>query len=70
MTVPAWFWISSPLKFFLWLFNRMATWTGSFVLWKRRRSTRRFLIGMIVLNMVSIGILGFIFFWLHTHAIR
>ena len=67
MMLPPWLWIGTPLKFFLWLGNRLATWTGSWMLWKQQRSKRRLIVGLVILNAVSFGILGAVFFWLHLH---
>ena len=41
MIWPAWLWIGTPLKFSVWMTNRLATWTGSFYVWKRARSKQR-----------------------------
>ena len=67
MLLPAWLWITSPLKFVLWLGNRIATWTGAALLWKRRQSRRRFWLSLIALNLISFGVLALVFFWLSQH---
>ena len=66
MIWPSWLWIGTPLKFFLWLSNRVATWTGSLYVWKRLRATRHVWWGLLVLNLVSWGGLCLLFFWLRT----
>ena len=68
MVWPSWLWIGTPLKFFLWLGNRLATWTGSFFLWKRWRARRRVWLWLILVNLMSFGALGVLFFWLHTRS--
>ena len=70
MLWPSWLWIGTRLKFFLWLGNRFATWTGSFYLWKRLRATRHLWVWLILVNVVSLAGLGLLFFWLHTRAAR
>ena len=62
MLWPPWLWISTPVKFLIWLFNRVVTWSGQFYLWKRIRSKRFLWIALI--NLCSLGILVLIFFWL------
>ncbi len=66
----SWLWISSPLKFSLWVVNRVATWTGVFYLWKRFRSTRHFWAWITLINVVSLCGLGLVFFWLHRRPFR
>ena len=62
---PSWLWIGSPLKMGLWLVNRLATWTGMFYVWKRFRSTPRFWVWFALINVMSLGAMGLLFFWLH-----
>ena len=64
MIWPSWLWILTPTKFFLWLGNRLATWTGSFYFWKRFRSRRAVWVWLILLNAISLAALGFLFSWL------
>ena len=67
MIWPAWLWIGTPVKFATWLVNRLATWSGSFYLWKRLRSHRFFWLWFVVINTVSMGMLVAALFWLHHH---
>ena len=64
MLWPSWLWIGTPLKFFLWAANRLATGTGLLYLWKRSQVKRRFWMWMILINLVSLGGLILLFFWL------
>lgn len=57
MVWPHWLWIGTPLKFSLWLLNRLATWTGLLYVWRRRRSKRLFWVWLILINAVSLGAL-------------
>ncbi len=66
MVWPAWLWIGTPLKFWLWFVNRLATWTGVAYLWKRFRSQRLFWVWVSLFNIVSLAGLGVLFFWLHA----
>ena len=66
MVWPSWLWITSPLKFWLWLGNRFATWSGALYLWRRFRARRDFWVWMVLLNVVSFAALGCLFFWLHV----
>ncbi|PIQ83548.1 MAG: hypothetical protein COV75_06930 [Candidatus Omnitrophica bacterium CG11_big_fil_rev_8_21_14_0_20_63_9] len=59
-----WLWIGTPLKFSLWLANRIATWTGLFLFWKRFRSKQGIWWWIMALNTLSLGALGLLFFWL------
>lgn len=68
MVWPSWLWVGTPLKFFLWLGNRCATWIGSFVLWRRWRERRRVWLRLFVINLLSLGGLSLVFFWLHIRA--
>ncbi|MBI4597928.1 MAG: hypothetical protein HY737_05960 [Candidatus Omnitrophica bacterium] len=71
MAIPAWLWITSPLKLALWCFARAATWGGTAFLWKRhRRARQHFWVRLLVLNAVSIGILVGVFFWLHHRVVQ
>ena len=63
--LPPWLWISTPLKFVLWLGNRLVTWTGSFLFWRRFRARRSVWMWLMLLNMMSLSVLGGLFFWLH-----
>ena len=67
---PAWLWIGTPVKFSLWLANRLATWTGVAYLWRRFRSQRGVWMWLALLNVVSLGGLCLLFFWLHTRSVR
>jgi hypothetical protein len=67
--LPAWLWIGSPLKAWLWAVNRLGTWTGMFLLWKRRRSARFIWVWMVLINAASWGGLCLVFFWLHHRGI-
>ena len=56
--VPVWaVWLGSPVKLVVWLGSRIAAWTGSAVAWKKLkhhpRRTQRFLIWMLVINVVA-----------------
>ena len=64
---PAWLGIGTPLKFSLWLVNRLATWTGLRYLWKRVRSRRWAWLWIVAVNGASLGFLMLVFFWLHHH---
>ena len=68
MAWPSWLWVGTPLKFFLWLGNRCVTWIGSLVLWRRWRDRRRVWLRLWCINLLSLGGLGLIFFWLHIRA--
>ena len=61
MTGPWVFLIGSPLKLGLWVGNRLATWTGSLVVWRKLKMapdrTKRFLVWMVALNVVSLLVL-------------
>ena len=70
MIWPSWLWIGTPLKFFLWLLNRFATWTGLFYLWKRFRSRRGFWVWFTLINLASLAGLGMLFFWLQMRSHR
>ena len=64
MVWPSWLWIGTPVKFSLWLLNRLATWTGLFYLWRRFRSQRLFWVWFAVINVASLSGLAILFFWL------
>ena len=66
MMWPGWLWIGTRTKFSLWLGNRIATWTGSFVLWKRWRGRRRMWMWLALLNVASLTLLALVLFWLHV----
>ena len=68
MLWPPWMWIGTPMKFSLWLANRIATWTGAYYVWKRWRRHRYFWPLLIMINVTSIGALGLFFYWLHMRA--
>ena len=68
MVWPSWLWIGTPLKFSLWALNRIATWTGIAVLWKRLRRQRLFWLWLVLINTASLGVLGLMFFWLHARS--
>ena len=69
-TLPAWLWLGTRLKFVSWLGNRMVTWAGSLVIWKRFRAKKRWLwAGLLILNAVSLSLLiGFFWFLAHRAA--
>ena len=69
MPWPAWLWIGTRSTCFLWLSNRLATWTGSFWFWKRFRGTRRLWVWLLLINATSIALLVWLFFWLHHRAV-
>lgn len=64
-SLPAWLWIGTPFKFTLGLIVRVLTATGVAYNWKRLRASRFFWLWMIAINVVSFGLLGFLFYWLH-----
>ena len=66
MVWPSWLWIGTPFKLFVWLGNRLLTWTGLYYVWKRFRSRKRFWWWLLLINVVSVGVLIGFFFWLHT----
>ena len=66
MAWPAWLWIGTRVKFFLWAGNRVATGAGSFLFWKRYRSRRGIWAWLMLLNAFSISALICLFYWLHT----
>ena len=68
MVWPAWLSITTPLKFSLWLLNRLATWTGVFYFWKRFRAQRGFWIWITLINVVSLSALVLLFFWLYRRS--
>lgn len=65
---PSWLWIGTPIKFSVWLVNRLATWTGSFYLWKRIRSKPHFWPSFLLLNLLSLATLCLVLFWLHVRS--
>ena len=64
--LPAWLWIGTRLKFLSWLGNRIVTWAGSLVIWKRFRTKRWVWVGLLLLNLVSLSLLAG-FFWFLAH---
>ncbi len=60
----------SPLRVVVWLGNRLATWTSLVWVWRglrhRADRPRRFVVWMVVLNVVSYGAL-FAWLWWLTH---
>ena len=68
MIWPSWLWIGTPAKFFLWVGNRLATWTGSLYFWKRFRSRRAVWVWLLLINTVSLAALALLLFWLHVRA--
>ena len=68
MVWPSWLWIGTPLKFWVWFVNRLATWTGALWFWKRFRTRRILWLLLILLNVASLSGLCLIFFWLHARA--
>jgi len=61
---PAWLWIGTPMKFWLWLVNRGMASTGVFYVWKRKVSRRKFWLAVILINVITLGALAGLFFWL------
>ncbi len=63
------FLLGSPFKLAMWVGNRIATWTGLAVLWRKLKDVpnrrRRFLAWMVVINTLSVGLL-IVFLWLVT----
>jgi hypothetical protein len=51
------FLIGSPLKLAIWAVNRLLTWTGLLVVWRRLKGVpdrpRRFLVWLVALNAAS-----------------
>ena len=68
MTWPAWLWLGSRLKLSLWLGNRIATWTGLYYFWKRFRARRDFWVWCLVINLVSLAVLGGVLYWIWLRA--
>ena len=57
-----WAWmVGSPVNLALWIGNRLATWTGLFVVWRKLKGapdrTKRFLLWGMALNAVSLFLL-------------
>ncbi len=61
---PVWLWIGTPFKFTLWFINRALTTTGVAYYWKQLRANRLFCLWMVLINAVSFGLLGIVFYWL------
>lgn len=70
MVWPAWLWIGTPLKFSIWLVNRIATWTGLYYFWSRLRASRVFWLWLVLINVLSWGALALLFFGLQHHFRR
>ena len=68
MPWPAWLWIGTRSKFFLWLGNRLATWTGSFWFWKRFRGKRALWVWLLLINAVSFTLLALLLFCLYRRS--
>ena len=68
MVWPGWLWIGTPVKFSLWLMNRIATGTGLLYLWRRVRSRWHFWAWFMLVNTVSLGLLAGLFFWMYQRA--
>ena len=68
MAWPAWLWIGTRVKFFLWAANRLTTWAGSFVFWKPYRSRRGIWVWLMLLNLLSLSALALLFYWLYARA--
>ena len=47
-----------------WLGSRLATWLGSFWVWKRWRGRQRLWWGLVLINLASLGSLVFLGAWL------
>ena len=65
---PSWLWIGTRVKFFLWAGNRVTTWAGSFLFWKRYRTRRGIWLWLMFLNLLSLSALLLLFYWLHVRA--
>ena len=72
MLWPAWLNLGTPLKFSLWLGNRLATWTGMALVWKRQRAKRSFRLWLWLMagNAVSFIALAGALFWLAHRPAR
>ena len=62
----------SPAKIAIWFGNRVATWTGLLVVWKRLKGhpqrPRRFFLWLVLINGVSLALLAGLLWWLtHRH---
>ena len=66
--VPPWLWISTPLKFSLWLGNRLSTGVGAFFFWRRFRARRLIWVWLFLINAASLSALGLVFFWLYHRS--
>ena len=57
--------LSSPAKLAVWVSNRAAAWTGLAVVWRKLKGdpqrTRRFILWMIAINVVSLVVLVALF---------
>ena len=68
ITSPFFFLLGSPLKLAMWIGNRVLTWTGLMVLWRKLKHApdrvRRFLLVGLAINAVSLLLLvGLLRFW-------
>ena len=70
MAWPFWLGIGVPLKLKLWLGNRLATWAGMAYVWKRNARRRRIWVWLLAINVVSLGALAGLFFWLHQRSLH
>ena len=70
MLWPAWLWIGTPVKFSVWLMNRLATWTGVGYVWKRFRTQRHVWVWLILLNVVSMAGLALALRWLYYQHVN
>ena len=61
----------SPLKIAIWLGNRVATWTGLFVVWKHLKGhpqrPKRFFLWLVLMNGVSMALLVGALWWFTRH---
>ena len=70
ITGPLVFLLGSPFKLAMWVGNRILTWTGLMVLWRKLKHApdrvRRFLVVGLALNAVSLLLLvGFLHYYAH-----
>ena len=58
----------SPIKIAVWVGNRIATWTGLVVMWKRLKGhpqrPKHFFLWLVVINGVSLALLVGLLWWL------
>ncbi len=62
----AW-WIGTPVKCVLWLGNRIATGFGLAAVWRRFRSRQWVWPTLILLNLLSLGGLAAVIYWVSHH---